>query len=97
VAHRCEIPYKTLCEHCMITELPFCGCLYGKNQPTPVFGTVGKESMCSNCSHVVLRSLEASGPAVISASAGGSGYESFSSVTVSIQNLEVRTYRLREL
>ena len=40
----------------------------------------------------MLRSLEASGPAVVQVSAGGAGYESFSNVFVSIRNLEVRTY-----
>lgn len=67
--------------------------IVGAVQPTPVFGTVGAASLCSNCSHAVVQSLETVGPAaVISVSPGGSGYESFSNVFISIQNLEVRTY-----
>ena len=52
-------------------------------------GTVGKATFCTNCSHVVLQSLESSGPAVISVSPLGRG---FSNVYVVIANLEVRTY-----
>ena len=68
--------------------------IVGGVQPTPVFGTVGNlsSSFCTNCSHVVLQSLEASGPAVIQVAAGGSGYENFNSIFVTVQNLEVRTY-----
>ena len=59
-----------------------------------VFGTVGNasSSFCSNCSHVVLQSLEPTGAAAIFVSAGGSGYESFNNVFISIRSLEVRTY-----
>ena len=66
--------------------------IVGGVEPTPVYGTVGKQTFCSNCSHVVVQSLEPSGPAVISVAAGGSGYESFSNIFLSIHNLEVRTY-----
>ena len=41
----------------------------GDVAPAPVFGTVGNLSLCSNCSHTVVRSTETSGPAVISATA----------------------------
>ena len=63
--------------------------IVGTGQLTPVSGTVGNStsSFCSNCSHTVVQSLEAAGPAVIQVAAGGSGYESFSNVFVSIRNL----------
>ena len=67
--------------------------IVGGVQPTPAFGTVGAASLCSNCSHAVVQSLDgaAAAPAVITVSAGGSGYESFSNVYIVIQNVEVRT------
>jgi hypothetical protein len=72
----------------------------GGTSPTPIVGTVGTggqgprmdKGLCSNCSHAVVKSLEAGGgpaPAVISVLPRGHG---FSMVTVSIRKLEVRTY-----
>ncbi len=58
--------------------------------PAPAFGTVGALQFCSNCSHVVIHSLEKSGPAVISVTS--SAPRQFSSVFIDIQNIEVRTY-----
>lgn len=45
-----------------------------------------------SCDHVVVQSLEKSGPAVISATYDPSGFAGFSAVFVIITNLEVRTY-----
>eukprot|EP01043_Picozoa_sp_COSAG02_P052468 COSAG02_NODE_5658_length_4148_cov_2.339837_3_plen_413_part_01 len=64
--------------------------IVGGVAPTPVFGTVGKSTFCANCSHVVIRSLEQSGPAVISVTPPQPGH--FSMVFVAVQNIEVRTY-----
>ena len=82
--------------------------IVGGVAPTPVFGTVGTQTLCSNCSHVVVRSLEASAPSSTNCSCDSSwhsfacaaviaaappyaaGKPQFSSVTVSIRNLEVR-------
>jgi hypothetical protein len=68
--------------------------IVGGVPPTPVFGTVGNysSSFCRNCSHVVLHSLEANGPAVIQVAAGSSIDLNFSNVFISIRDLEVRTY-----
>ena len=46
----------------------------------------------NSCDHVVVQSLEKSGPAVISATYDPSGFAGFSAVFVIITNLEVRTY-----
>ena len=63
----------------------------GASEPTPVFGTIGAFPFPSN--GTILKCLETSGAAVISASnQPGKLYHSFSGVYVVLRNLDVRTY-----
>lgn len=63
--------------------------IVGESEPTPVFGTIG--NFPPTGSGTIVKSLETSGAAVISAPAG-SLYMGFSGVYVVIRNLNVRTY-----
>lgn len=63
--------------------------IVGESEPTPVFGTIG--SFPPQNHGTIVKSLETSGPAVISAPSG-SLYMGFSGVYVVIRNLDVRTY-----
>eukprot|EP01043_Picozoa_sp_COSAG02_P015701 COSAG02_NODE_676_length_18610_cov_44.695532_5_plen_299_part_00 len=82
------IPYAT---HDSIITVEIFG---GGVSPAPVFGTVGNLSLCSNCSHSVVQSINKSGAAVIQAlSPKPPGVVAgFSNVFVYVKNLEVRTY-----
>jgi len=65
--------------------------IVGENEPAPVFGTIGAFPLQQN--GTIVKSLETSGSAVISAqNAPGRLYMSFSGVYVVIRNLDVRTY-----
>lgn len=63
--------------------------IVGESEPTPVFGTIG--SFPPGNHGTIVKSLETSGPAVISAPSGKL-YMGFSGVYVVIRNLSVRTY-----
>jgi hypothetical protein len=63
--------------------------IVGESEPTPVFGTIG--SFPPTNDGTIVKSLETSGAAVISAPSG-SLYLGFSGVYVVIRNLSVRTY-----
>ncbi len=63
--------------------------IVGESEPTPVFGTIG--SFPPTNDGTIVKSLETSGAAVISAPSG-SLYAGFSGVYVVIRNLSVRTY-----
>lgn len=65
--------------------------IVGEREPTPVFGTIGAFPLQD--SGVIIKCLDASGPAVISASPPtDSLYGGFSAVNVVLRNLDVRTY-----
>ena len=66
--------------------------IVGEREPTPVFGTIGSFPLLDK--GTIVKSLEKSGPAVISASSSPDDalYLSFSAVNVVIKNLDVRTY-----
>ena len=68
--------------------------IVGGVEPTLVFGMVGNLSLCTNCSHVMLKSAEADGPAAITTlkASSGSAMGGWSMVFVSIRNLEIRTH-----
>lgn len=62
----------------------------GEGEPTPVFGTIGSIPMPED--GTIIRCLDRSGPAAISASRPNDPlYQSFSAVNVVVRNLEVRT------
>ncbi|MCH7226091.1 glycosyl hydrolase family 28-related protein [Haloferula sp. A504] len=63
--------------------------IVGESEPTPVFGTIG--SFPPQNGGTIVKSLETSGAAVISAPPGNL-YMGFSGVYVVIRNLNVRTY-----
>jgi hypothetical protein len=63
--------------------------IVGESEPTPVFGTIG--SFPPYNKGTIVKSLETSGAAVISATKG-TLYSGFSGVYVVIRNLDVRTY-----
>lgn len=63
--------------------------IVGESEPTPVFGTIGNFPPQNH--GTIVKSLETSGSAVISAPSG-SLYMGFSGVYVVIRNLSVRTY-----
>jgi hypothetical protein len=63
--------------------------IVGESAPTPVFGTIGSFPLTNH--GTIVKNLETSGPAVVSARAG-SLYSGFSGVHVVIRNLDVRTY-----
>lgn len=63
--------------------------IVGESEPTPVFGTIGSFPLQNK--GTIVKSLETSGSAVISA-ASGSLYSGFSGVYVVVRNLDVRTY-----
>lgn len=63
----------------------------GESEPTPVFGTIGSFPFPNNAT--ILKSLAASGSAVISARNSPENlYMTFSGVNVIIRNLDIRTY-----
>lgn len=65
--------------------------IVGENEPTPVFGTIGNFPLQNR--GTIVKCLETTGPAVISASSSpASLYGGFSAVHVVIRNLDVRTY-----
>jgi hypothetical protein len=65
--------------------------IVGESEPTPVFGTIG--SFPPGNHGTILKSLETSGPAVISANPSNNAlYMNFSAVNVVLRNLDVRTY-----
>ncbi|MBT3192706.1 MAG: hypothetical protein HN341_09150 [Verrucomicrobia bacterium] len=65
--------------------------IVGEGEPAPVFGTIG--SFPLQQSGTIIRSLETSGPAVISAQDSSARlYSSFSGTYVIVRNLDVRTY-----
>lgn len=63
--------------------------IVGESEPPPVWGTIGNFPMQDH--GTIVKSLETSGPAVISARKGNL-YMGFSGVYVVIRNLDVRTY-----
>lgn len=65
--------------------------IVGETEPTPVFGTIG--SFPLQAKGTIIKSLEESGPSVISAlNTPETLYHTFSGVNVIIRNLDVRTY-----
>lgn len=65
--------------------------IVGESEPTPVFGTIGNFPLQNK--GTIVKSLEASGAAVISAEkSSNSLYGGFSALYVVIRNLDVRTY-----
>ena len=65
--------------------------IVGESEPAPVFGTVGSFPLQQN--GTIVKSLAASGAAVISASPSpNSVFGTFSAVYVVLRNLDVRTY-----
>ncbi|MCE9609060.1 MAG: glycoside hydrolase family 55 protein [Chthoniobacter sp.] len=65
--------------------------IVGESEPAPVFGTVGSFPLQQN--GTIVKSLAASGAAVISASPSpNSVFGAFSAVYVVLRNLDVRTY-----
>ena len=63
----------------------------GEIEPAPVFGTIGSFPLQNH--GTIVKCLETSGPAVISASTAGKAmYLKFSGVYVVLRNLDVRTY-----
>jgi len=70
--------------------------IVGESQPAPVFGTIGSFPLLNNGS--IVKSLSASGPAVISATPDpASPYGNFSMLCVVIKDIEVRTYNNPEI
>ena len=61
--------------------------IVGESQPASIFGTVGRINLPNN--NTIVKSLDTSGPAVISAMPGAA---KFSWVNVVVKDLEVRTY-----
>ncbi len=64
--------------------------IVGESQPASIFGTVGRFEIGET--NTIVRCLETSGPAVISASPGDPQTGGFSGVHAVIRDLEVRTY-----
>jgi len=65
--------------------------IVGERAPTPIFGTIGAFQLPE--SGTVVKCLDESGPAVISASpSANSIYGGFSAVNVVLRNLDIRTY-----
>ncbi len=65
--------------------------IIGESEPTPVFGTIGSFPLQDN--GTIIKCLESSGAAVISASpSSNSLYGEFSAVYMVLRNLDVRTY-----
>lgn len=63
----------------------------GESEPAPVFGTIGSFPLQNH--GTILKCLETSGPAVISASPSDKAlYATFSAVNVVLRNLDVRAY-----
>ena len=70
--------------------------IVGESQPAPVFGTIGSFPLLNNGS--IVKSLSASGSAVISATPDPSSpYGNFSMFCVVIKDIEVRTYNDAEI
>jgi len=64
--------------------------IVGESEPTPIFGTIG--SLPLQKQGTIIKSLDKSGPAVISASNSPERlYSTFSGVNVIVRNLDVRT------
>jgi hypothetical protein len=64
--------------------------IMGESEPACIFGTVGRMELMN--SGTIIKSLDTSGPAVVSALPTGPQPGSFSAVHVVLKNLEVRTY-----
>jgi len=65
--------------------------IVGESQPASIFGTVGRFDLGET--GTIIRCLDTSGPAVISATPADSQPGNFSGVHAVIRDLEVRTYR----